>query len=126
MAKKIKKYIFPGAALVASLYASTTFALGAVAAYFATEIYCHKLVKSGKVRPVKFKVKSWDIHFHHWIWPIMFIVGAYILGLIYSMPVIFIGALGGLVFHDIYTDKKWSPIVGETKPWYKFITKNPR
>jgi len=126
MSKKIKKYVFPGAALIASLYASTAFSLGAVAAYFATEIYCHKLVKNGKVRPVRFNIKGWNIHFHHWIWPIMFIVGAYILGLIYSMPVIFIGALGGLVFHDIYTDKKWAGIVGETKPWYKFITKNPQ
>jgi hypothetical protein len=126
MSKKIRKYIFPGTAIAATAYASTTFALGAILAYFATELYCNKLIKKGKVRPIIFDIKGWHIHFHHWIWPIMFIVGAYILGLIYSMPVIFIGALGGLISHDIYTDKKWAEVVGETKPWYKFITKNPR
>lgn len=126
MSKKIKKYIFPGTALAASLYASGSFALGAVLGYITTEIFCRKLFKKGKMKPVLFNLKGWEVHLHHWIVGILIFLGAWYFDIIYSVPVIFIGALGGLIFHDIHTDKKWAKVVGESKPWYRFVRKNPR
>ena len=122
--KKIKKFIFPGAALIASFYASIVFAIGAIVGYIVIEIYCKKLLKTGKVRMLIFNLKGWEIHLHHWVLGVLVIFGAYILNILYSLPVIFLGTIGGLIFHDIYTDKKWRKTTN--KSWYHIIYKNPR
>jgi len=116
--KKLKKYIFPGAAIIASLYGSVIFAIGGIIGYISTEIFCKKLVKTGKVKTVTFGLKDWEIHIHHWLMGGAVILGAYIFGFISSIPVIFLGVLGGLIFHDIHTDRK---LHEKDKAWYNVI-----
>lgn len=124
MSKKVRKFIFPGIALIASFYASIIFAIGAIAGYIVTEIYCKKLLKTGKVRMLIFNLKGWQIHLHHWILGVLIIFGAYLLNILYSLPIIFLGVIGGLIFHDIHTDKKWRKMTG--KAWYHIVYKSPR
>lgn len=124
MSKKVRKFIFPGIALMASFYASIIFAIGAITGYIVTEIYCKKLLKTGKVRMLIFNLKGWEIHLHHWVLASLAILTAYLFNFIYSVPIIFLGILGGLIFHDIHTDKKWRKITD--KAWYHIVYKNPR
>lgn len=123
MPKKIKKIAFPGAALIASLYYSTSFAVGAIAAYLATELVCKKLIHTGKLKLLVFNFKRWQIHIHHWLIAALIIIGIYISNSV-SLSIFWAGVLIGLIFHDIYTDEKWRT---DDKKWYQFIyKKNPR
>ncbi len=122
--KKYKKYIIPGTALIASFYASIVFAIGVIAGYIAIEIYCKKLLETGKVRMLIFNLKGWEIHLHHWILGVLIILGAYLLNILYSLPIMFLGVIGGLIFHDIHTDKKWRKTTN--KAWYHIIYKNKK
>ncbi len=104
--KKYKKFMFPGVALLVSLYGSLIFAIGAIVGYISTEIFCKRYIKTKRVKCVAFNLKDWEIHIHHWLMGGAVILSAYFFGFIGSIPVIFLGVLGGLVFHDIHTDKK--------------------
>ena len=124
MSKKVRKFIFPGIALVASFYASIVFAIGAIAGYIATEMFCKKLLETGKVKMLIFNLKGWEIHFHHWILGVLIIFGAYLFNILYSLPIIFLGVIGGLIFHDIHTDRKRNGMTN--KAWYHIVYKSPR
>lgn len=119
--KKYKKFVFPGVALIASLYGSLIFAVGAIVGYISTEIFCKKYLKTGKVKMLIFNSENWEVHLHHWLMGGAVILSAYFFGFIGSIPVIFLGVLGGLVFHDIYTDKKYGVLHENNKKWYHIV-----
>jgi len=115
---KIKKLILPGTFLIASLYGSLVFAIGGILGYIGTDIYCKKYVKTNRIKMIIFDVKDWEVHLHHWLVAGIVILCAQIFGFIESIPVVFLGALGGLVFHDIYADKKFRK---NDKSWYHIV-----
>ncbi|HHE76555.1 MAG TPA: hypothetical protein ENL27_01055 [Candidatus Parcubacteria bacterium] len=112
MANKIKKIVLPSAALLTSLYASAPFTFGLIAGYLGTNAFQKKFIQTGKVKLLMIPYKNWKIHIHHWISGSLLIIIAYAIDVIHS-PIYF-GALGGIVIHDLYTDKEW----------YKILIKN--
>ncbi len=117
---KMKKFILPGTALLVSFYGSLVLGIGAIIGYIGTEIFCKKYIETKKVKMVIFNVKNWEVHLHHWLTAGAFILSAYFFGFINSIPVLFVGILGGLVFHDIHTDKKFRK---NDKSWYHIVYK---
>ncbi len=107
--KKIKKFIFPGAALIISSYVSVLFTIGGVAGYLGTTLLHRKIrEKRGEVKGINLPFRKWKIHLHHWI---LGGLGVIITYFFLPLSIFWIGIFGGLVFHDIYTDKKWYRVV---------------
>lgn len=99
-----------------SSYFSIFFAIGMMVGYFGTNIYCKKFVLNGRIEPVIFNLtKNWEFHLHHWILGLLIALFVYLAGLFSSLPVFITGALGGLIIHDFYTDKKWYRVVYRKK-----------
>ena len=111
MTKKVKKFIFPGTAIIASSYFSTIFTIGGILGYFGTELFYKRYIKTGKVKSVIFDWGNWKIHLHHWIMGGLTILAIYFIGILSSLPILFVGVLGGLIFHDLHTDKKWHKVI---------------
>lgn len=121
MKKKLKKLTLPSLVITGSVFYSTTFAIGAALAYFAIEIILKKWVNTGKFKMLIFDYKRWQIHLHHWLIAVLIMFGIYLSGSI-SLSIFWTGALIGVIFHDIYTDKKWR---NNNKNWYHIIYKKP-
>ncbi len=121
MGTKIKKYFIPGLGIAACAYCSMSFAAGAIAGFYVTEMFMNRLVGTGKIKQLKFNYNQWEIHLHHWIWPSMTIIGFETMNYIAAIPLFILGFLNGLIFHDIYTDKKWRT---NEKSWYQVIYRN--
>jgi len=109
MAKKIKKIIFPGITLLTSLYLSTLFTVGLTAGYLGTNLFHKKFIKTGRVKLIILPFGKWKFHLHHWISGSIIVLIFYATNLVQS-PLYF-GALGGIIFHDFYTDKDWYKII---------------
>lgn len=109
--KKIKKVIFPGATLIVSLYISILFFIGVLIGYWGTNKFLGKFIETGKINPVYFNFGKWELHFHHWLMGIAILLSFWIFGFYSLMPKIIIGAVGGVVAHDLYTDKKWHKVL---------------
>lgn len=109
--KKYKKYIIPGTTLILSLYGSVVFAIGLIAGYFCANIFLKKLVNTGKIKRVVLDYGNYNIYFHHWIIGLFILLVGFISQIIYTAPLFWIGCVGGLIFHDIYTDKNWHKII---------------
>jgi hypothetical protein len=124
MKKTARKYFWPGLGIAIAVYFSAIFAIGAVAGFAVAETFMRKLVGPGKVKMIKLDYKNWELHLHHWIWPGVIIVIAAMVSTVGIIPIFILGFLNGLIFHDIYTDKKWRT---DEKKWYQVIykVKNP-
>jgi len=122
MKKKAKKFFLPSVALIGSFLYSAIFAIGALLGYLCIEVFCKKFVKTGRVKLLIFNFKNWQIHLHHWLIAASIIILASISNS-FSLPIFWSGVLGGLIFHDIYTDRKWQGITG--KAWYHVVYKKP-
>ncbi|OGZ26994.1 MAG: hypothetical protein A2365_02735 [Candidatus Nealsonbacteria bacterium RIFOXYB1_FULL_40_15] len=120
MKEKAKKYFLPGIGIAASVYCSAAFAAGAIIGFALIEFFMNKFLKTGKVRMLKFRYKEWEIHLHHWIWPVIIISGVCIISTIAAIPLFILGLLNGLIFHDIYTHNKWKD---DDKRWYHVVYK---
>jgi len=116
--RKFRKYILPGTALIASFYGSVIFAVGAILGYIGIDIFCKKYIDTKKIKCLEFSFRDWEIHIHHWITGGIIILSVYLLGWMSSVPVIVLGVLGGIVFHDIHTDKK---LHEDDIAWYNVI-----
>ncbi len=109
MAEKIKKFIFPGTTLLTSLYFSTIFTVGLTAGYLGTNLFYKKFIKTGKVKLIILPFGKWKIHIHHWLSGSLILLIIIIANI--SFSIFYLGALGGIIFHDLYSDKKWYKIV---------------
>jgi len=108
MPKKMKKFIFPGTTLIASLYFSVLFGIGIIVGYLGTDIFYKKFVKTGKINHLIFNFGRWEVHFHHWL---MGTIGFFVAYFFSSLSIFWIGFFGGLIFHDIYFDRKWYRVI---------------
>jgi len=113
MAKKFKKFIFPGTTLIVSIYISALFAAGVAIGYISTIFFDKKFLKTGRVNSLVFDLGKWKIHFHHWLLASFAILITYFFS---SLSIFWIGIFGGLAFHDFYTDKKWYRVVYRKDP----------
>lgn len=116
MTKKIKKFILPGTTLIISLYLSVLFAIGVIIGYLGTNLFHKKFIRTGRIGLLTFNLGKWRIHLHHWLLASLLIFVGYIAHFISSLPIFFIGILGGLIFHDLYSDKTWYKVVYRKKP----------
>lgn len=103
--KKVKKFLFPGTALIASSYISLLFAIGALTGYLGIKFFDKKFLKTGKIEPLFFGIGNWEIHLHHWVSASLAIFAISLAAP--SLSVFWMGIFGGLIFHDIYTDRNW-------------------
>lgn len=109
--KKRKKFFLPALGIIASTYFSLVFALWAVIGFFATEIFMEKYMETGRVKSIKLSFKNWELQLHHWLWPGLIILGAQIAGLNHLLPISVLGFAGGVMFQDLYRDKKWHKVI---------------
>ena len=108
---RIKRYIFPVAALLVSWYISFLFVLGVVIGYVSTH-FCHKKITSrNRLRAVYLNLGGWRVHFHHWLMGVTGLVFLWMLNVLHFFPAICWGLAGGLIFHDIYSDKDWYKVL---------------
>ena len=93
---------------------SLFFSIGLVIGYI-TGNYFSKKILEGKTRlkPLIFHIKSWKIHLHHWFLSVMTVLSVVVLGYFTHFPEIIYGVLGGLIFQDIYWDRKWYKILSK-------------
>ena len=107
--KRIKKFFLPGTALIASLYISALFTIGIVIGYFGIFLFNRNFIKTGRVNPLIIDMGKWEVHFHHWI--LGSLAFSAIIALQSSLFLFWLGTSGAIVFHDIYTDKKWYKVI---------------
>ncbi len=114
---KVKK-ILPGVTVLISLYFSILFAVGLIIGYFITKYFYNGIVEKErlKMKPIFFNFGKRQIHLHHWLIGALVFLLIWIFGWLASLPIFFVGALFGLILHDLYFDKDW----------YKVILRNPR
>lgn len=116
MKEKTKKYIVPGTTLLFSFFLSSLFAFGGIIGYIATNVFCKKYIHTGKVKSLVFDFGEWEVHIHHWLYGVIAILAIVWIESLSLIPNLYIGVLGGLIFHDLYTDKKWYKVVYNKKP----------
>jgi len=86
---------------------SSLLAAGVIIGYGATEIFLRRYHKTGRVKSLVLKIGNWRIHVHHWI------TGTLLMGVfavVSSLSFLPLGIIGGVIFHDLYTDKSWHQI----------------
>jgi hypothetical protein len=111
MTEKTKKIIIPGATLAVSAYLSFLFAVGLALGYFGANFFCKKYIYTGKVKTACFRLEDWEVHIHHWIYGTLIVLAICWFGYLPSLPNMFLGALLGLILHDLYTDKVWYKVI---------------
>ena len=108
---KFKKIVLPGATLLFSLWFSAIFALGIFIGYIGTYFGHKKITNSGKNNSVILNFGKWKIHFHHWLMGGVALVSCWLTGILESVPNIFLGIVGGVVFHGLYLYDNWHKII---------------
>jgi len=111
MSKKIKKFIFPGLGIIVSAWLSIVFAFWAIIGFFATDTFVKRYVQTGKVKRLKWTWRDWEIHLHHWLWPGLILIGVYAFDFIHAVPLSILGFTSGVIFQDLYKDKKWYRVI---------------
>ena len=109
--RKIKKFIFPGTAIIISFYISALFAVGIVIGYIGTIVFHKKIVEKERLKPVIIRIGKWKFHLHHWVMGGLIFLPILLGGWLQFFPRFLLGMLGGLVFHDIYSDRKWYKVI---------------
>jgi hypothetical protein len=108
---KAKKFIFPGITLIISLYISALFAVGIISGYICTILFHKKLTQKGRLKPIVLRFGKWKFHLHHWVMGGLALFSLWLGGGFPLLPEFCLGMLGGLVFHDIYSDREWYKII---------------
>ncbi len=109
---KVKK-ILPGATVLISSYFSILFAVGLVIGYFITKYFYNGVVEKErlKMKPIFLNFGKRQIHLHHWLMGVLVFLLIWFFGWLGSLPIFFVGALFGLILHDLYFDKEWYKVV---------------
>lgn len=111
---KVKKFL-PAIVLATSFYYSYVLAVGLVLGYFGSKIYCKIFnIDENSDRRIFIDIgEKWKIHFHHWIMGAVVLMAVWVIDYFY-LPTFFVGAIMGVIAHDIY----------DFNDWYKVILKN--
>ena len=104
------KKVLPAIVLATTFYYSFLFAIGLFLGYLGCRFYYNKFVATGKVDKIYLDCGKWKIHFHHWIMGAVVLTLVWILDYFY-LPKFFVGAIVGIMAHDIYDFNDWNKIV---------------
>jgi hypothetical protein len=87
---------------------------GVIFGYLAAKIFSgEKSGCQGKIKSLTFRLGSWKIHLHHWLWGL----GILIVAIFHSFlpfPQFSFGFLGGIIFQGIYCYPDWHKILRKT------------
>lgn len=119
--KKIAPICFLGLSSLISLLFTLGFGIGySLGKFFIKRIYEGK----SKLKPIILYIRNWEIHFHHWFISLLVLLSFFLSGIYSRIPIIFYGFLGGLIFQDIYWDRKLhKKHIYWMKKWYKILSK---
>lgn len=106
---KVKKYL-PAIVLMATAYYSLFFSIGLVMGYLGSKVFAKHLLEKGMVSPILIDCGKWKIHFHHWIMGALFLLLVWFIDKFY-LPSFFVGAVAGIIAHDIYDYNDWHKVV---------------
>lgn len=107
---KVKKYL-PAVVLVASFYYSFPLTIGLTLGYIGSKLFSKYLLENGKVEKIYIDCgEKWKIHLHHWILGALFLLMLWFIGCFY-FPSFFVGAVCGIIAHDIYDFNDWHKIL---------------
>jgi len=104
------KRVLPAIVLATSFYYSFLLALGLFLGYLGCKFYYNKFVETGKVDKVYFDCGKWKIHLHHWIMGVVVLTIIWVIDYFY-LPKFFVGAIAGIIAHDIYDFNDWYKII---------------
>ena len=109
---KVRKLI-PGATVLVSSYFSILFATGLIVGYFITKCFYERVVEKERLRmkSILLNLGKRQIHLHHWLMGVLIFLFIWICGWLGSLPNFFVGAIFGLIFHDLYFDDDWYKVV---------------
>ncbi len=95
-------------------YFSVVVCLGLVAGYFLGR-YVSRKIFYGKFKSLTFELKGIKIHLHHWVFGVVWLVCLrfFAQGFFENLFIVSIG--GGVVFEDIWHDKKWFKVFGRVR-----------
>ena len=68
-------------------------------------------MSTGKVKSLVFNLGEWEVHIHHWLYGVLIVFAIVWFASLSLLPNLYLGLLGGLIFHDLYTDKKWYKVI---------------
>jgi len=112
---KFKKFVFPSATLLFSLWFSAIFALGILIGYASVHFSHKKITNSGKANSVVLNFGKWKFHFHHWLMGGVALLSFWLMGVLETLPKIVVGMAGGIVFHGLYLYDNWHKIIMKNK-----------
>ena len=106
----VKKVFLPVLVLTTTFYYSYLLAAGLILGYLGCKLYHKKFVESGKVGLIFIDCGKWKIHFHHWIMGAAVLLVVWIVDYLY-LPSFFVGAVMGVIAHDIYDFNDWHKVI---------------
>lgn len=113
-ASKVRRFL-PAIALVASFYYSFWLALGLALGYLGSKIYFKYFVEHGRVDCIYIDLwENWKFHLHHWILGAVFLLVVWFIDHFY-LPSFFVGAVLGIIAHDIYDFNDWHKVLVKDK-----------
>ncbi len=105
----VRRYL-PAVVFLASFYYSFLLALGLAIGYIGSKIFSKYLLEKGKVDCIYIDCGKWKIHMHHWILGAIFLAIVWVIDYFY-LPSFFIGAVCGIIAHDIYDFNDWHKVL---------------
>lgn len=106
----VKRFL-PAIALMASFYYSFLLCLGLLLGYLGSKLFSKYFLEKGKVDSIYIDFgKNWKIHMHHWILGALLLVIVWFIDYLY-LPRFFVGAVLGIIFHDIYDYNDWHKVL---------------
>jgi hypothetical protein len=106
---KVKMFL-PAMAIMASAYYSFLLALGLAVGYLGSKLFAKYFVEKGKVDCIFIDCGKWKFHMHHWIMGAIFLVAVWFIDYFY-LPSFFVGAVLGIIAHDIYDYNDWHKVL---------------
>jgi len=86
--------------------------IGSLWGYFLAHFYSKKEKKFSKfLKPVFIKIRSYQIHLHHWLWPSGLMALGFLLKISLICHPFSMGLLLGLIYQDINCDPYWKRII---------------
>jgi len=106
---KFKKISLPVVVGVISFYFSLLFCFGVILGYVLTKYL------SCKVKSIKFSLKSYQVHLHHWLCASFALVILFLSGLYQMFSPFLLGTAAGVVFEGIYRYDDWHRVLIKKK-----------
>jgi hypothetical protein len=84
--------------------------IGLILGYFGCKTFYKLFVENGKIDLIFLDFGKWQVHVHHWIMGVMVLAVVWVVDYFY-LPMFFVGAILGIIAHDIYDFNDWHKII---------------